>query len=767
MRWTIILFILLLTFPHAFADEGFVMRWNHEFKKPVTSVAVMDFDRDWVLDDILVGSVDNGVYGFNENGSWTGEYQAPSSVYAVSSFDYGSKDSRLSGSLTSGVAGSWNNYVYAFWRPYFGHSFSDGIYIWKYNAGGDIYALASGDLDENGYDDEVLVGVGGDGTTNTGKIIALVTTGAEWWTYSTSAPVKTFSTVDIDSDGKRSDVVAGFGKTVVVLKTGNKSSNASSASSLWSFGTGDDVSVVSYADFDDDGEYDDVIIGAGEYVYAVDSQGKLLWKLGLNRSVKSITAPNLNGDENIDYYLVGAGDKIFAVRNSENTGEVLWSFNVVAPFKYHVAADFDGDTILDDLAIITENMLLAYDRSEIFVPDFTVVKSVSKASLTVGETFNVTLRIENQGSGEGDFIRINETVPEEFMVVGSMIPRFLPPIESGEVKVLSYELNSTVNGSYDLPAASVVYWDNYAINYSASSGEVSLNVPNPPFINPTLNATGNLTNTSLLNTSSALVNTTAQGINITLSNSTNSTNTSTGLKETLNATTLLLPNLLITRSASNTRLLTLENFTVDVVIKNLGRGNAVEVDCRDNPPLDFEILGGTFECPKRLGAGETEIFSYTLRAREINASNATLVLPPLSVTYKGAGSDESFEKTAGEIKIEVRSSGGGGRKKLLVGAGVLSILAFAVARKKGLKIGRINGGKIKDLFKKIKPSRAGNKKKSDLVFEKRLIELYLEQKKKGEPLTFEKFEEEFKIGHREAVKIVGDVQKKLRSGLNE
>ncbi len=717
-----VLLVFILVFLFSFnsvsaAEEGFAYKWSYELEKDASSISAADFDRDRIMGDMLVGSLDNNVYAFDTNGTLLGYYVTRSSVMSVSAFSHGG-DNRMN----DGVAGSLDNKVYAFWRPYGRQYFytdpdnpdtPKGLW-WSYDAGDNIYSVASVDLDGTGQRDSIVVGTGSYYSTSPGKVIALNGTGSLLWSISTSSAVNVITSADLDSDTKLTHVVVGYGNTLIVMDSNGKT--------IWTRGFSGEVTAASPADFDRDEELDDVIVGAGNKVYALSSKNRILWTQEFNATIISIYPIDLDKDRIYDYYQVASGRTVYAVNNGEEH-QILWEYDTGHNITSLTAIDMEKDGVPDDIAFVSGNMVYAYTHEILKMPNITAKKILSSRAVNAGEEFGIELVINNSGDANASDIIISDSIPDNFTVVSGNLSWGLDSLSPGDTFRMSYIVRAEAAGNYTLPEATGEYIDPYyphSATHRFRSSSISVNVS--PDVSLSF-VEVKLTPPKIVFLTSGPEEV-GEGENFTI-NFTIINEGGSGTNVTFNAQ---FP----------------EDFVpVDVTVDGAGAqgyrqgyGNESKNGSRNeggngskNDYGSENRDNGTVVWQGEVGANESKVIRYTLNPqwKILRLKNKQYNISNFNVTYTARG--ETVHLNPDQVGLTLTVSL---KKRISVLLAVLMSAAaafFAVSRTR--KGGRSATGKRAGKGR----GRAG-KSKSGEAIERDILRLYLEHKKRGKKLTY-------------------------------
>ncbi len=253
---------------------------------------------------------------------------------------------------------------------------------WNKSMSGEIYSIGTVDIDNDGNRDELLVGtqdkiyiynpgrdellyeievdkppyslaafnltsgdekdlILGTETADGGLVYAIDLNGKKYWSHETAGRVVSIKNADFDSDGNLDELLVKYQVDltydIVALETDGKE--------LWSF---INVMDASPADFNTDGKLDYTLAASSSYIYALDSSGKTIKELDISDFESN----------NIPTYLVKiAGlpidrDKVFndlAVVGhvKAHGGKYIYAFRDFA-IEVSLKIDSDGDGLTDE-----------------------------------------------------------------------------------------------------------------------------------------------------------------------------------------------------------------------------------------------------------------------------------------------------------------------------------------------------------------------------------------------------------------------------------
>jgi outer membrane protein assembly factor BamB len=219
--------------------------------------------------------------------------------------------------------------------------------LWEYDFGQYGNAIAVADLNEDGHDDVITVcsiddlAVAIDGQT-----------GTELWTWTGTENLYAVTTGDFDNNGQIDVAVGGNDDRVTAL-------NGSNGGFMWEFVTpGDQIyrKCLQAADLNGDGNVD-VIAGSDDNnVYAINGlNGDQLWSSPLGADACEVELAQMNGTGPLDVVVgVGTGtngEKVVVLDGSN--GDVLWDYAAPEAVEHVEVFDVNDDNVPDIAAAIT------------------------------------------------------------------------------------------------------------------------------------------------------------------------------------------------------------------------------------------------------------------------------------------------------------------------------------------------------------------------------------------------------------------------------
>jgi len=282
---------LLLTIAGGIARADEPPEYHYPLWSYQTSVATVSISADGSF--IAVGSGDNKVYLFNQNGDLLWEYQTDGGVRKVS----------VSADGSFVAAGSADDKVYLFSR--------EGELLWNYETGDDVR-----DVSTSADGSFVAAGSADD------KVYLFSREGELLWNYETGDDVRDVST---SADG--SFVAAGSADDKVYLFSRE-------GELLWNYKTGWKVQKVSISA---DGSF----VAAGswdEKVYLFNREGKLLWDYKTGGDVVGVSI-------SADGSFVAAGSSDWRVYLFNQRGKLLWSYEAESKIE-EISMSADGSFIV-------------------------------------------------------------------------------------------------------------------------------------------------------------------------------------------------------------------------------------------------------------------------------------------------------------------------------------------------------------------------------------------------------------------------------------
>ncbi len=219
--------------------------------------------------------------------------------------------------------------------------------LWEYPFGEYGNALAVGDLDGDTYDDVV-------GVSSLDDLAVAVEgeTGGELWTWVGTANLYAVTTGDYDNNQQDDVAVGGDDDRVTALY-------ASSGGIMWQFNDPTNQiyrKCLESADLNGDGNVD-VIAGSDDgHVYAINGvSGTELWNAPVGASVGEVELAQMNGTGPLDVVVAvgsgASGEKVVVLDGSD--GSPLWDYIAPDAVEHVEVLDVNGDNVPDVAAAVT------------------------------------------------------------------------------------------------------------------------------------------------------------------------------------------------------------------------------------------------------------------------------------------------------------------------------------------------------------------------------------------------------------------------------
>jgi len=310
--------------------------WEYTFGEYGNALAIGDLNGDQYMDVVTVCSVDDKASAINgENGSELWTWVGTENLYAVTTGDFNDDG------YDDVAVGGADDKVTAFYG-------NNGSIMWQFtNTNGQIYRknLQAADLNSDGNIDVIA----GCDDSHVYAINGL--NGNQLWSCSIGAASNEIELAQMDDSGPL-DVVSAVGsgtsgEKVVVI-------DGSDGDILWSYNAPDAVEHVEVMDVNDDNVPDvaAAITPWSEQIIMIDGDThSTIWTktMALSSNVHSFAHGDLDGNNIPDVVVPGSDDdKVYALNGTN--GNVLWTYSTFGEVNTVAVVDIDSDSILDVIA---------------------------------------------------------------------------------------------------------------------------------------------------------------------------------------------------------------------------------------------------------------------------------------------------------------------------------------------------------------------------------------------------------------------------------
>lgn len=216
----------------------------------------------------------------------------------------------------------------------------NGSELWTWTGTQNLYAVTSGDFDNNGQVDIAVAGADDMVTAINGA------DGNTLWQFTTPGDQiyrKCLAATDINSDGAV-DVIAGSDDGNVYAI------NGATGLEMWSTPVSGDAADIKLAQMNDIGPLDVVVASGGGFVYVLDGEGGgVLWSYACPAGVEHVAALDVNGDKIYDVAAGIAPTSRQVIMIDGATHLPLWSVPMEVASNTHGFGwgDLNGDELAD------------------------------------------------------------------------------------------------------------------------------------------------------------------------------------------------------------------------------------------------------------------------------------------------------------------------------------------------------------------------------------------------------------------------------------
>jgi outer membrane protein assembly factor BamB len=264
--------------------------------------------------------------------------------------------------------------------------------LWEFNFGEYGNELAIDDLNDDQYLDVVTVcSVDDKAWAINGE------DGTELWNWTGTQNLYAVTTGDFDNDGQIDVAVAGNDDRVTALYGNN-------GSVIWQFNTGNQIyrKCLQASDLNNDGNID-VIAGCDDsYVYAINGlNGNQLWSYYAGASVNEVELAQMNASGPLDIVAavgIGSnGEKVIVIDGLN--GSILWSYNAPEAVEHVEVFDVNDDSIPDVAAAITP-----YSPTQVIMIDGSTHSSLWTKSMPIASNVHSLAHGDLDGNGIPDVV---------------------------------------------------------------------------------------------------------------------------------------------------------------------------------------------------------------------------------------------------------------------------------------------------------------------------------------------------------------------------
>lgn len=550
-----------------------------------------------------------------------------------------------------------------------------------------------------------------------------------WWNASLGDNVYAVGNFDYNENGQFEGVVAGIGN-YADKPYGMVYAFSDNGTLLWTYATSSSVRLLSHADLDSDNILSDVVVGAGNTVHILNKKGSLIWSYSFNDEVKALSYADFDLDGEKDDILVGAGNVTYALNSHK---ELLWKHNFNSPIAGITPVDVDKDDIIDYYLVSAGTRMYALKNSP--------KKTEILWNYDLGHKIDAHTGVDFDNDGVMNDIAV---ISGNVLYAYDFEYLYLPDLrvfKAASVENLSVGDNITIDLKFENKGKGIVkdvyFKDALPDGFELVSGNLSISgVVISALEDSKISYTVKAIRAGEYVLPPVEVHyTDGYGKSyVTMSNSLNISVSESKIE--VNETPVGTPKLIIKRILSSSEISQGGNVTVLITLINSGNAPALTVNFEEKIPERLNLVEGDAAWMGVLEPGERKDLHYTLQLEDTPGKELQIELPELVVYYRdSSGKIYESKDEAQTIKVIAASSN---VKAVIPILGILVVAVLAYLYRRGLK------------SKKIDPS-----------LEERFIQVYLRYQREGKRPTYQEMRDELGVGLKEVEILVKRVKKRL------
>ncbi|MBU4201678.1 MAG: PQQ-like beta-propeller repeat protein [Candidatus Altiarchaeales archaeon] len=369
-KWALLAVFLILvsTTPVAEEEQGIILEWERQFPSRITAIIADDWDNDSSTEIIVAAS--RSIYILDSEGELEKEYTIDSDgeIYALA---VGSIDNRTGNEILAGTGFTLRERSNDTWFEFTGTEATEKTeYLYEtIRNKGELYVISDDEISElkdmgewirtihisnldNNGTDEIIVGTGGANTDwmmEYGDWIETICSYKDRPGFDTL--IYNCSDILHNASWHRVSYEMNNGSVYVLIENGSVLGNYVFDDVVWGLSTSD-----LFHDQDEE-----IVVGSGDNVYALDKDLGLLWSYPRDGTVKKIEISDIDRNGNEEIIAEFRATNVNGIAVIEREGEDIW--------EYRLKGDVVRDFSIRNIDLDEEEEVLVASSNSVYVVD--------------------------------------------------------------------------------------------------------------------------------------------------------------------------------------------------------------------------------------------------------------------------------------------------------------------------------------------------------------------------------------------------------------